>query len=205
MKNYAMTEEDKKRFILRLKFTDTSIIPCMADGSEEIHENNREELTSLLERMKQQVLDADEYYKYLKKELFHSKEIFKFCGIALVLVILLCLLMHNSSNYKLFAYFEGTLISTISICYLPSFIKTKRNINDVIKNRLFIENMDSLNDIDLSKVNKKTREAMTDGLDINKVDKMSRREVESLVNNGRFNRDFRSKFKRLVRTKDKNK
>ena len=205
MKNYAMTEEEKKNFILRLKFTDTNIVACMADGSEEEHPNNREELISLLERMKQQVLDSDEYFKKINKRYNHSKEIFKFCGVVLLLIGLLYLPLNSLNSYRLVTYIEGIIISLIGFSNIPFFIKTKKNLNDVVKNRLFVQNMDSLNDIDLSKVNKKTREVMANGLDINKVDKMSRREVESLVNNGRFNRDFRSKFKRLVRTKNDDK
>ena len=205
MKNYAMTEEDKRSFILRLKFTDTSIIAYMADGTEKEYPNNREELISLLKIMEQQVKESDEYFKKLKKDYFHKKEVFKFCGIVLVLVFLLYIAMHNSYSYRVLAYFEASLISVIGLCNIPSFIKKKKNYNDIIKNRLFIENMDSLNDIDLSKVRKKTREKIGDSLDINKVDKMSKREVESLVNNGRFNRNFYAKFKKLVRTKNNTK
>ena len=205
MKDYSITEEDKKNFILRLKFTDTSIIACMADGREEEYPYNREELISLLKRMEQQVKNSDNYLNILNQKHYRLKEIFKLCGILSLLVAIMFAILHNSYYFRLLGYIEWGIIATTGMGMIPSFIKNKKKINDVLKNRLYVENIDLLNDIDLSKVRKKAREKIGDSIDINKVDKMSKREIESLVNNGRFNRNFHAKFKKLVRTKNNNK
>ena len=184
MKNYALNDEDKKNFICNLRYTDTSIIACMADGSEEEHPNNREELISLLERMKQQVLDADVYLNRQKSNLKESVK-----KLVSVLLCIAAIIIINSPFYNypinVCVYFVCflSLLDKVFKC-LDYILDSKKNIDDVKKHRLYIENMDALSNClthNFSKVSDKTKELVKSGLDINKVDQISKKEMEFIV------------------------
>ena len=198
MKDYSMTEEEKKSFICNLKFVGKEIRVYLADGSKEIHPNNREELISIFERMKQQVMGADEFLKNQKK---YYRRYLRISIFSSALIILLMVAgfpvwgsLSLSDKFILFTYM--LLIGIVIPGSIDNLIDCKRNIDDVMKHRLYLENMDILNNslsLDLSKVSEPTKELLTDGIDINKVGKIKKRELEYIVGDrpkGRIRRRF---------------
>ena len=185
MKDYSINEEEKKKFICNLKIVDGKIVAYLADGTEEIHPYNKEELVSLLEIMKLQVIDADEYFNREKIKLKNSIHnlIFRFLAMAFILIIDIPYL--GSSSLIVFGFTIGeTLIFRAAIADIKNIINSKKNIDDVIKHRLYVKNMDMLNNsvsLDLSKVSEPTKELLSNGIDINKVDSVSRKEMEYIV------------------------
>ena len=91
----------------------------------------------------------------------------------------------GSSSLIVFGFTIGeTLIFRAAIADIKNIINSKKNIDDVIKHRLYVKNMDMLNNsvsLDLSKVSEPTKELLSNGIDINKVDSVSRKEMEYIV------------------------
>ena len=156
----------------------------VGNGTEEIHPNSREELISLLERMKQQVLDADVYLNRQKSDLKeHVKELNSLLLCIAAIIIINIPFYNYPINVVIFFVCFLSLLDKVFKC-LDYILDSKKNIDDVKKNRLYIENMDSLSNCltyNFSKVSDKTKELVKSGLDINKVDQISKKEMEYIV------------------------
>ena len=87
MKNYAINKYQEKSFILNYKIIDDKIIINLASSDNYTLPYTKENEIMILERMKDQVLNSDEYFNRIKKK--EKKHLIITCIIGFITIHLL--------------------------------------------------------------------------------------------------------------------
>ena len=198
MKNYALTKEEKNSFILNYKVVDDKkrgklIIIYLATGIvlEEVYSFEREK--AVLEKMKKQIINAS---KCIDVEKNNIKKDYRYSILAFIYFIVIANSnkLLNQKTIKILGSIELFAI----ICNLVTTIISKNKIDNINKNKLFIDNMhlfdDDFFDYDLlSGIKEKSKiRIIKDGnVNINNVDKISYNELETLINNIRKDKCYK--------------
>jgi len=197
MKNYALTEDEKNSFILNYKIVcdkkrGKQIIIYFATGIvlEEVYSFEREK--AVLEKMKKQVLNAS---KCIDVEKNNIRKDYRYSILAFIYFIIIA----NSNkllDQKTIKMLGG--IELFAIIYnLMTTILSKNKIDNINKNKLFVDNMHLFNgDINydlLSGIKEKSKiMIIKDGnLNINNVDKISYSDLDTLINNIRKDKCYK--------------
>ena len=198
MKNYALTKEEKNSFILNYKVVDDKkrgklIIIYLATGIvlEEVYSFEREK--AVLEKMKKQIINAS---KCIDVEKNNIKKDYRYSILAFIYFIVIANSnkLLNQKTIKILGSIELFAI----ICNLVTTIISKNKIDNINKNKLFIDNMhlfdDDFFDYDLLsgiKEKSKIKIIKDDNININNVDKISYNELETLINNIRKDKCYK--------------
>ena len=170
MKNYA--EKDKmSSFILYFDIIDENdqkwIVIHYADGTEERKVYSIKEEKIQLDKMRKQVINSKDLFEDLEKQ--YSKDILAIIGIGLINMAAISILI-MSIIQALSIYAPICLIVPLSISMIilaAGASKDKKTLDDIEKNMMIIQNMDSLNQARvsekrLSRVSSKAKKVIGD-------------------------------------------
>lgn len=193
MKDYSMDLEDSKTFILNYKIKEDKIIIKFANRKKLIVPYSLENEQKILEKMRNQVLQSDEI-----KQNQSNKFLTFFNGLIIDFVMTVLFIGAVSGLARLgvyistFVYAMGDIPLFLAINNFCKVLRVKGTINDLNKNRKFVDNEEKINDHLASNpdillnATKTTRlvcstEEKTPALTINTVDKMSNRDLAQLL------------------------
>ena len=190
MKNYSLDSEDEKIFILNYRIKRNKIIIYFANGKKRTVEYSIEEEKEILEKMKQQVLESNDFkYKQLNDK-YNSSLYSLSCEILYVLNILK---FSSLSPKTLNIYTCWFIISMIIL--LSSIFNNDAKIKDIVKNMNILINQDELNKKIrtnknlLANVSKKTKKFInsipeeSEIFNLHSADKFSYDDIRTIINN----------------------
>lgn len=179
MKNYSLTPQESKNFILGYKLNKNKIIIKFASRRKCITKYDKDIETTILNIMKQQVIYSDDFLNIEKRNL----RINIFANILLTLFTLVSAILGIS------VFSAVILVPLIFIVFNSiSIIDDKLTINDVEKNKLFIEQELLINQkIDKSnlkntKLSKKNIVDSNFDITLNSITKLKYKELKKIVN-----------------------
>lgn len=199
MKDYSLSLEERKDFVLGYDITDDGmIIVNYAKGKPWIIPYNKENEQILLDKMEKQLGNASNYEKKLTskfvKNLTLSAILF---GLGFIPAVRLFLGESvEYLNYASYAFMGSSLIPTFNA------IRNKVKLNDLKKNVVFLEIKDKLNDAVKSdqnilvNVSSKTKSVVTDFpndrevFDVNSFNYVPFRDLEQIMENAERNEQF---------------
>lgn len=144
MKDYSLNQEEKSKFILNYKADNNKIHINFANGDKVIIPYTKENEEKILDVMERQVRLSDTKLRNVKNE-FLSAAVFGVLGLLLSLVILLGstlgVLTISGKYFFLFNLSLGLMLVDGTL-----LVQTKKEINDIKKNKYFLEHERTLND-----------------------------------------------------------
>lgn len=190
MYNYTLEKEQKSFFILSYEIKNNKIILKLANGEKYPVPYTLENEMKVLEKMKEQVRQSESFLYEQENIYKRSRNLFVFTLISASL-LLGCGILANNISLIVFSslYFMTT---PFSILFAK---KAKKNIDDIHKNKLFLENEVKLNEKMktennvLYNTNKKTKEtinqihAKQEEISINTIDQISLSELNKIMSN----------------------
>ena len=205
MKDYSLTRDEEKNFILSYKIKNDKIIIKMANGKKKFALYTKDNEKFIIEYMMKQLANSGEFIKWQFREMKKWGRIFWIAWICL--------------NIKMFMFIGTTIrdlvilfgllgIETISII---SQLISRNNIEDIKKNLDFVCNEkiinDSVRDNDktLDGVSKKTRKIVEStlldkaSLNINTIDEVSYNDLKKVMDNIGIDGIYKGNVKRRVR------
>lgn len=147
MKDYSMNEEERKYFIRYFKSDKKgNIITYFANRVKHVSSDNIQNEKTILSKMEEQVKNSDGCFKKYERKRFNSKGCALIFGFCFGLVLSLLKLVGTADAMtdilaRIFIGFSGaiTVISTIQ------YVSAKIMLDDLKKNRKFMEIKDELN------------------------------------------------------------
>ena len=200
MKNYSLNYEDSKTFILNYKIEDNQIIVNLASGEEYVIPYSLENEKNLLNRMKEQVLNSVEF-ECEQKRRFSAAWKWTIFSSAMLALNAVSLATGNSLTPIVSIICSGWFV--IDITYnIYRMIDSKKKIEDVNKNRMFLKNKELLNERVksnqniLSNTNTKTKELVASTpkdeqvFSLNTMDKIKYQELKTILENIKRDEQF---------------
>lgn len=193
MKDYSLTYDGSKTFVLNYEISDNQIIVNLASGEKYTIPYTLENEKKLLERMKYQVQNSSDYVRKQEKNFSMSWKwaIFELC---MLLFNSISALTGASANILVSSLCAGWFGIALTFRTL-SMIISKKNIADVKKNRYFLENEERLNEKVrdnsniLSNTKQKTKEMVSstpiekEVFNINTIDQVTYSELKQIMAN----------------------
>ncbi len=187
MLNYTLDEKDDELFILYLSFENNYILAHMADGKTIRYVNTKDNLDMLLEKMKQQVLNTDIFSNVLSRSMSRLNliEVLLSIGLSANLYVIIS----NSSDSPVASYLFEMLGGVVFFFKTSSYVRCRRLINDLKKNKLFVLNEELFSEenmfffkYQLKGLNKRISEFLADKkcITINDMDDISYRDFKKL-------------------------
>lgn len=144
MKDYSLNLEDSKTFVLNYTVKDNQIAVNLANGENYVIPYTTENEVKLLKRMKTQVLQSDEFMSKQEKRFSRSWKwaIWSVSMFALNVITL-------ASGNSVLPIASGMCASwfVFDIGYrIYSMVDSKRNIKDINKNKMLLNNEERLNE-----------------------------------------------------------
>lgn len=218
MKDYTFNNEDKKMFILSYKIKKDNIIIKLASKEKYIIPYSIENEQKILERMKEQITENVDFERKSIKEYIVLVLITIALGLGTMLIAgkLLPGLIANPSIKTLLSNMPTFVVALITLTSLVFTESTKSILKDFRKNKLYLEKEEELNNKVkdnqniLSNVSNKTKKMVEstpedkEVFDINKIDKISLKDLKQLLENFKRDDDFGFDYepKKLTRTRD---
>ena len=144
MKDYSLNLEDSKTFVLNYTVKDNQITVNLANGENYVILYTAENKVKLLKRMKTQVLQSDEFMSKQEKRFSKSWK-WAICGVSMLALNVIAL----ASGTSAVPIGSGMCASwfVFDIGYrIYSMIDSKRNIKDINKNKMLLNNEERLNE-----------------------------------------------------------
>ena len=194
MKDYSLNLEDSKTFVLNYTVKDNQITVKFANGENYVIPYTTENEVKLLKRMKTQVLQSDEYMSNQQK-IFSSSWEWAIWSVSMLALNGIAL---ASDNSYLPIIVNGMFASwfAFDLGYrIYSMVDSKRNIKDINKNRMLLNNEERLNEKVkvnhnvLAHTNKKTKEIVHSApvnqpvFTLNSIDKIKYEELKKILEN----------------------
>ena len=188
MKNYELDSKDMKTFILKydvkkIGFEKKEIVIYFADNKITTIPYTIGNEKKILEKMKEQVENSYEFAKNTKIE--YVKD-----SLLSLLLIVLAIVFITAGTFKLF-WEIYLLLQTVKI--IDNSIDTKKKLNDLKKNELFLENFDEITKEELDKnitinVSQKLKDIIgskqnEEKLTLNDIDGVKLKDVKIMVEN----------------------
>lgn len=193
MKDYSLDFEDSKTFVLNYEVKDNHITINLATGEKYVIPYTIENEIKLLKRMKTQVLQSNEFMSKQEKRFSRSwkRAIWSASMIALIVI---SLASGNSVVPVLSGICASWFVFDIGhIIY--SMIDSKRNIKDINKNKMLLNNEEKLNEKIkrnpniLVNTNEQTKEMVSSTpidqpvFTLNSIDKIKYEELKKILEN----------------------
>lgn len=178
MKSYSVDEEKIKNFIKKYEKENDEIIIHYADGNNTRISNNIDNEKEILNRMKQQVIDAENYKKDILLTIKVACIVIGIFAAGSIGILAISTPFINSIIDVLYLLLGTTLFSSVAYIGMGSTIRKQKEIlKDIEKNQLFLENEElfqtKLGDINVPNyVNEKTKQVISNIVD-NKKDNSS--------------------------------
>lgn len=197
MKDYSLNLEDSKTFVLNYTIKGNEITVNLANGENYVIPYTTENEVKLLERMKIQVLQSDQFM--IKQEKRFSKSWKWAIWDVSILALNVFSIITFASRYNVLpTEGSGMCISwfVFDVAYrINSMIDSKKNINDINKNRMLLNNEERLNEKVkenyniLAHTDKKTKEIVHSTpvdqpvFTLNSIDKIKYEELKQILKN----------------------
>lgn len=220
MKNYSLNFNDSKTFILNYKVEDNQIIANLASGEDYVIPYTLENEKNLLERMKKQVLNSNEFLSQQEKRFSFSWKWALVCGV--VLAFNSIFLVTGNSVAPVVTGMVCSYFAFDITFRIYSMVDSKRKIKDICKNKMFLNNEELLNQKVkshqniLSNTDKKTKELVSSTpenkpvFSLNNMDEIKYDELKKIIENIKRDEQFAFDYsstqekKPMVLTKKKN-
>ena len=144
MKDYSLSKEYKKDFILHYEIINNYMYISKADGKIEIKKYSKEEEIKILEKMKNQVLNSKEFSTTLNQKFETFVKLFLDESLLLTMFIVTILTLGLPIIPTIIGFITFPVIMTLTGLKLGKYTKLR---NDLKKNLLFLKNEDNLNPI----------------------------------------------------------
>lgn len=144
MKDYSLNLEDSKTFVLNYTVKDNQITVNLANGENYVIPYTAENEVKLLKRMKTQVLQSDEFMNKQEKRFSKSRKL-AIWGVPMLALNVIA----SASDISAVSIVSGMWASwfVFDIGYrIYSMIDSKRNIKDINKNKMLLNNEERLNE-----------------------------------------------------------
>lgn len=144
MKDYSLNLEDSKTFVLNYTVKDNQITVNLANGENYVIPYTAENEVKLLKRMKTQVLQSDEFMSKQEKRFSKSWKL-AIWGVPMLALNVIA----SASDISAVSIVSGMWASwfVFDIGYrIYSMIDSKRNIKDINKNKMLLNNEERLNE-----------------------------------------------------------
>lgn len=144
MKDYSLNLEDSKTFVLNYTVKDNQITVNLANGENYVIPYTAENEVKLLKRMKTQVLQSDEFMSKQEKRFSKSRKL-AIWGVPMLALNVIA----SASDISAVSIVSGMWASwfVFDIGYrIYSMIDSKRNIKDINKNKMLLNNEERLNE-----------------------------------------------------------
>jgi len=144
MKDYSLNLEDSKTFVLNYTVKDNQITVNLANGENYVIPYTAENEVKLLKRMKTQVLQSDEFMSKQEKRFSKSWKL-AIWGVSMLALNVIA----SASDISAVSIVSGMWASwfVFDIGYrIYSMIDSKRNIKDINKNKMLLNNEERLNE-----------------------------------------------------------
>lgn len=140
MKDYSLTKKNKKTFILYFEETDTLLIVHYASGEIKIFKNNLKTKRTLLQKMEEQVKNADRYKEMLEKEI-DSIDFWKTLNNSSIIFPVFFLIFSNSPfGLEHIFWTSSVVLGTIGFTINQLEINQyKEKLKDLEKNEMYLE------------------------------------------------------------------
>ena len=220
MKDYSIGLEEKKDFILGFDVDGKGkMIVKFADGVEWPLPYNETNVNLILNKMREQVVDADKFIEIKKKEKekFITYTILSF-GVAAIMGVL-GLSIFNIPAVDVVSYGLAGVLAVVGICNSYRINHLNLVLKDLKKNKWFLDVEDKLNKsirkeenvlINISKYTKETIQGMPENIklfDINSFNYVPFKDLEQIMDNvsrnERFGFDYTSDYTLQERPKTK--
>lgn len=144
MKNYSLNLEDSKTFVLNYTVKDNQITVNLANGENYVIPYTTENEVKLLKRMKTQVLQSDKFMSKQEKRFSESwKEAIGSVSMIALSVIFL------ATGTSMVPIISGICVGWFVLdsgYRIYSMVDSKRNIKDINKNKMLLNNEERLNE-----------------------------------------------------------
>ena len=144
MKDYSLSKEYKKDFILHYEIINNYMYISKADGKIEIKKYSKEEEIKILEKMKNQILNSKEFSTTLNQKFETFVKLFLDESLLLTMFIVTILTLGLPIIPTIIGFITFPVVMTLTGLKLRKYTKLR---NDLKKNLLFIKNEDKLNPI----------------------------------------------------------
>lgn len=182
MKDYSISKNSSKHFILNYIIIGNKLIVYYANDDVDSFEYSKELEKDILEKMKYQVINSKNFYMGLNTKL----EIFLKLLINEILLFIMFIIGCMNINFTLIPNIIGSVLLPISMIITGYKLNKCNKIrNDFKKHMLFINNEDNLNEVIRNNVD------ITRGLD----EELRRKVFKSESNNFKFNINTIDDFK----------
>ena len=152
MKNYALTDEDREKFILGYSVDKTDLYVFYGNGEYELLINNKNNINTILAKMKEQVENNEYFIKVCYDN--YSEAFNYFFGSLIFLIGNIIVFVSGDLTQFQFASTLGAL--GMSIYSAKDFTILRSLLLDAIKHRIFLENENLINE-NIKKVHEKLR------------------------------------------------
>lgn len=200
MKNYSLNYNDSKAFILNYKIEDNKIIINLASGEKYVIPYSLENEKKLLTQMKKQILNSSKFEKKQEKRFSFA---WKWGVFSSSMLIIFSIMLATGITVNPIATIIGGSWMIIDIASrIYAMIDSKRKIEDIHKNKMFLSNQESINQKIksnqniLSNTNKKTKEIVSSAsknkptFNLNVIDKIKYKELKKILENIKRDKQF---------------
>ena len=209
MKDYAISEEERKKFILNYTIENNQIIINTANGKKYIVPYTKENENKIIERMKEQVKSA--YYNKFKESANDLKDIVK-CGLLITTII--SVIFTGAFGFTKIIDILLCINSALAVMFVSLLIEANKRLKDYQKTSLFLKNEKDLNEQIklntniLSNVKKKTKEFIESKkekpvLTINDTDKIGYKELKKMIEAVEYDNDLGIEYPEIQEDKPK--
>ena len=200
MKDYSLSYDGSKTFVLNYKIEDNQIIVNLASGENYVIPYSLENEKKLLERMKKQVLSSYEFEIKQEKRFSSAWKWAVWSGSMLVFNVVV--LAAGITSIPIVNGLCAGWFVFDTTCRIYSMIDSKKKIKDVNKNRMFLNNEELLNERAksnqniLSNTNKKTKELVSSTpedkpvFSLNNMDEINYEELKTILDNIKRDEQF---------------
>lgn len=193
MKDYSLNLEDSKTFVLNYTVKDNQITVNLANGENYVIPYTTENEVKLLKRMKTQILQSDEFMNKQEKRFSRSWK-WAIWSASMIALNIISLASGNSAVPVLSGICASWFVFDVGY-RIYNMVDSKRNIKDINKNKMLLNNEERLNEKVkenyniLAHTDEKTKEIVHSTpvdqpvFTLNSIDKIKYEELKQILEN----------------------